>query len=283
MAKRDIWLVSNAMSGSNDARALADLEAYCARADLRIAYRTIFPRDRLPTPAMLDAAGIGLLAIFAGDGTLNATIEHLAGWGGEVLVLPGGTMNLLYHRLFGELAMERAIEAAAFGDAMRVRPTIIQSQFGVGYAGLLAGPGASWNRVREAIRENSIIDMAESTVRAIDLTLGPGGVACVEPALGRREGYPLLQLNPLRDGIEVLAYYAETPREYLEQTFALLRRSFREGPHDNLGKARKIILSSTDGEPFGLLFDGEPHQSSARAEFTLAQCEVDLLATTSDG
>ena len=51
--------------------------------------------------AELDAAGIKRLAIFTGDGSLNAAITNLYGWGGKILVLPGGTMNLLCKRLNG--------------------------------------------------------------------------------------------------------------------------------------------------------------------------------------
>jgi diacylglycerol kinase family enzyme len=79
----------------------------------------------LPTPAALDAAGIGLVAVFAGDGTINSLIESLAGWSGAVLVLAGGTMNLLYHRLHGERTTDEVIAAAARGKSALRRPGVI--------------------------------------------------------------------------------------------------------------------------------------------------------------
>ena len=46
---------------------------------------------------------------------------------------------------------------------------------------------------------------------------------------------------------------------------------------------RALRLASTQGHPFGLLVDGELVEADAEVEFTLAACEVDLLATETDG
>jgi diacylglycerol kinase family enzyme len=279
---RRIWLVNNASSGSNDDAALAAVKACCAAHGFAVARRTVFPEQPLPRPAVLDQAGIELVVVFAGDGTINAVIEGLAGWSGAVLVLPGGTMNLLYHRLHGERALEETVVAAARGEAAKRRLSAIRSAYGDVFAGVLAGPGASWGRVREAMREANAVELAAGTIEAIEETLTGEKIACIAPPLGRREGYPLLCLTPRANGIEVEAYHAETAREYLEQAWALLKRNFREGPHEVLGLARTIRLASTEGNPFGLLIDGEPAEAAPQAEFALAASEVDLLATERD-
>lgn len=278
-----IWLVANASSGSNDEEALSLLEQTCGEAGCHVAHRTHFPRYELPSIEMLEAADVTTVAIFAGDGTLNATITHLAGWSGSILVLPGGTMNLLYHRLHGERDMAQVIHAAAKGHTTPVRPAIVRAEKGSALAGLMAGPGTSWNHVREAMRDKSVVEMAEQTVEAFEETVGGAMVRCARPELGRAEGYPLVLLNPTERGIEIVAYHAENAMEFLEQSFALLKRDFREGPHETLGSASELVLQSVDGEPFGLLIDGEPAQTQGdTASFTLAKCEVDLLATQFD-
>jgi hypothetical protein len=281
--ERAIWLVNNESSGSNDDAALAALEECCGEHGLRVARRTVFPAQPLPTPAGLDAAGIDLVAVFAGDGTINSLIGALAGWGGAVLVLPGGTMNLLYHRLHGERPLDEVVAAVARGEAELRRPGVIRCRHGDAYAGMLAGPGTSWGRVREAMRDAAVVELAESTIEAIDATLTGEMIACAEPPLGRREGYPLLCLEPGEDAIEVVAYYAESAGQYLEQTWALLRRNFREGPHELLGAVRAVRLASTRGNPFGLLIDGEQAEAAPAVEFALAASEVDLVATGPDG
>jgi hypothetical protein len=282
MRERAIWLVNNAHSGSNEESALAALEQCCGRHGFAIAGRTALPAEPLPTPAVLDAAGIARVAVFAGDGTVNSLIAGLGGWSGAVIVLPGGTMNLLYHRHHGERAIEHTIAAIAAGEARMVRPAVIRTPERDAYAGLLAGPGASWGRVREAMRAQQIGDLAASTVQAIDESLTGEMVACVAPTLGRPEGYPLLNLTPRDEGIEVEAYHAETAGEYLEQAWALLRRNFREGPHDVLGSAQVVRIASTDGNPFGVLIDGEQAAAGPELEVRLARSEVDLVATEPD-
>lgn len=279
---RALWLVTNAASGSNSAAALEALEQCCGEQGFRIAHRTTFPEQDLPTAAMLDAGNIDRVAVFAGDGTINSLLTALAGWSGAVLVLPGGTMNLLYHRLHGDRTMEEVVASVERGQVRMRRPGVIRSRYGTAFAGMLAGPGTSWGRVREAMREVDVAGLATGAVEAIEETLAGDKIACTSPPLGRAEGYPLVTLTPHDSGIEVEAYHAESAGEYLEQTWALLRRNFREGPHDVLGSARTVRLASTEGKPIGLLVDGERAEAAAEVEFTLAACEVDLLATEFD-
>ena len=100
--KQSLWLVVNDASGSNDEEALAALRSCCDGCGFAVEREICFPRESLPSPATLDAAGVATVAVFAGDGTVNALVAALAGWSGAVLVLPGGTINLLYHRLHGQ-------------------------------------------------------------------------------------------------------------------------------------------------------------------------------------
>ncbi len=203
----------------------------------------------------------------------------LYGWGGAVLVLPGGTMNLLYHRLHGERDMAEVLAAVGAGRARRCRPDILRCDRGDGLSGVMAGPGTQWNEVREAIRKTDIPAVATGVAAAIGKSVAAPMIACADPALGRPEGYPLAMLTPEAGGFTVDAYHAETLDEYLAQGLALLKRDFRDGPHDRLGKVEAVTIENFSGEPVGLLIDGEPADAGARVRFTLAACEVDLLAT----
>jgi len=281
--KQRLWLVINDASGSNGSQALASLEQSCGGAGLALERIVRFPEHPLPSAAELGRAGIGLVAVFAGDGTAGALVDQLAGWGGAVLVLPGGTMNLLFHRLHGERETDEVIRLVAAGEATPVRPGVIACRVGTALADLLAGPGTRWYEVREAMREADVLAVAGSAAQALGETLGTPGIACRDPAVGRDEGYPLVMLTPTDEGIRVCGFYAATPREFLEGSWALLRRRFREGPHDELGLVERITLASTAGEPFGILIDGERAESPGEEEFRLVPCAVDLLATQADG
>lgn len=281
--RQQIWLVTNDASGSNDEQAREELEQCCGSAGFDVTRTVCFPAEDLPDPAALDAAEIALLAVFAGDGTTNAVIGNLAGWDGAVLVLPGGTMNLLYHRLHGERAVDEVVRMAAGGQAAPRRPGMIRCRQGTAYADLLAGPGTSWYDVREAMREADVLGIAESAANAIGETFATPGIVCRDPRLGRAEGYPLVMLTPSDTGIRVSGFHAETIGDYLREGMALLTRKFREGPSDDLGTVQEVTLASTEDEAFGILLDGEKVESPAEEVFRLVPCEVDLLATLSDG
>lgn len=280
-AKR-IWLINNEASGSNDADALLACEHACDDNSLHIAQRTTFPAQELPSPELLDAAEIEIVVVYAGDGTINSALQALAGWDGAVLVLPGGTMNLLYHRLFGDADLEDAVTAVSQGNAFTRNPGIITSNCGTAYAGILAGPGTEWANVREAMRDVAPLEMAGEARRAFAETVWGQRLRCAEPNFGTREGYPLILLNPRDHGIEADAYHAESAAEFTEQLFAIVRRDFREGPHDRLGSADRFVLESVDGAGFGILFDGEPCDADGATEFVLEPAKVNLLATLAD-
>lgn len=289
--RRRIWLITNAASGSATPAMLTDLDLQLRDAGLRIAQHSTFPARELPSPAVLDAAEVDLVAIFAGDGTINAALTTLSGWSGAVLVLPGGTMNLLHQRLFGEASVVETLDAVASGLAGRCLPKIISSPLGLTFAGLLAGPGTAWNDVREALRGADLASLPGDIGEALTHSLSGPMIHCAEPPLGRAEGYPLLLATPLADGIELKAYFAETPVDYLAQGLALARRDFRLGPHELLGTATRLVLAGDrseedgggSGAGFGILLDGEPVWADGPTEFTLVQSPVDLLATETDG
>lgn len=274
-----VWLVHNALSGSNSEAALAALVEALHAAGAELHRIIAFPEEPAPTPENLRTAGVDVVAVFTGDGSIHAVVTGLDGWEGAVLVLPGGTMNLLSHRLHGDADALDIIARAAAGRARRHRPTVIGSRHGVALTGVLAGPGAAWNDVREAIREPDVASVVTSVSDAIGVSTSGASVVCREPACGREEGYTALMLTPGDDGLRLDGYYAATLADYARQGIALLRRNFRDGPHDELGAFADVVLASPQGEPMELLIDGEPLRAGAEERFTLATCAVDLLAT----
>jgi hypothetical protein len=121
--------------------------------------------------------------------------------------------------------------------------------------------------------------MAEGTSDALAETTGGSMVRVCGPRLGKDEGYPLIEFTPSHRGIQLDAFHAEGAGELLQQSWALLRRNFREGPHTRLGLVDEVTLETCDGAPLEVLIDGEPATLPPKATFTVAPCEVDLLAT----
>lgn len=280
MGTAKAWLVVNARSGSNSAAARDALERSLAAHGLTPERIIEFPDEDLPTAASLREAGVARLIVFTGDGSLNAAIKAVAGWDGELLVLPGGTMNLLSARLHGaETGYEEILDCIHRGAYRPVRPVMACCDAGCAHAGLLVGPGTAWAEVREAMRDFDIPGLARGTGEALAEMTGGARVRMVDPLIGHEDGYPLLELTPSHRGLQVEGYRPEGPGDFLQQGWAMLRRRFREGPHERLGLYDRLVIENCAGEPLELLLDGEPARLGSRAEFSVEECPVDLLAT----
>ena len=276
---KSIWLLANARSGSNSEAAREALRAACEEQGIGIDRTICLPKDDLPDPVMLDEGGCECLAIFTGDGTLNAAITGLYGWGGAVLVLPGGTMNLLSTRMHGQADVPAILERFAHGAMRRWRPQVARCEVGDALAGLLVGPGTAWSEVREAMRDIDLAATAESATQALSETAGGIRVRCAEPSAGREDGYPLVSITPSHRGMKLDGYYADDWADFARQSLAVLRRDFRQGPHESLGLFDDQVFQSCGNGPIGVLIDGEPAELPPRARIALASCEVDLLAS----
>ena len=271
-----LWLVVNPASGSNSAEAVRGVTAAFAAAG-HPAAQVLDVTDGLPERRALEQAGVATLAVFTGDGTINAVATALEGWGGALLPLPGGTANLLARALHGE--RDAAGIAAALPRLVRRRRHCIRTAHGPALAEVLAGPGATWSDVREGLRERDVGEIAGAAVSAIrQSTVGPM-VALVAPAIGRAEGYAGIRLAPAADGMAVEGYGAERIGDYLAQGLALLRRNFREGPHEALGAHPSLLCRSLEGAPIPLMIDGERRDGAAEERFSLAPFALDLLGS----
>lgn len=276
---RTVWLVCNEASGSNDEQAVGAVSAALVEAGFTLARIIRFPEEPAPEPAVLSQAGVDMLTVFGGDGTVHSVVTSAIGWDGAVLVLPGGTMNILARKLHGEAPAPEIVARLASGPLRRTRPPVVRSRHGVGLSGALAGPGAIWNEVREAMRAANVLDLVSAAREAITHSTSGPKVVCEQVDCGREEGYAAITVTAHEDGLEAKGYYAETLGDFAGQGIALLNRNFRNGPHDELGRHRRLRLVCPQQEPMGLLIDGEPFDGGMEETFELAPCEVDLVTT----
>lgn len=274
-----LWLVVNSASGSNDDAALmALLETLDTHG--HPAARVIDCRQEdLPTRAALETGRVATLAVFAGDGTVSALLPPLEGWGGQVLVLPGGTTNLLAKMLHQPCETDPIIAAFASGAARPEQRACVRLPGHTALCEVLAGPGAKWSDVREGLREGDVSTVASTALEAVKDSAGGAAVLIAEPALGHPEGYAGVRIVPGSSGLEVDGYRSDGVADYLKQGLALLQRDFREGPHDELGSHPQLLCRSADGAPIELMIDGERVTSETEVRFSLATLALNLLAT----
>jgi len=277
--KSACWLIVNPASGDGFEQEADRVAALLNDRAWFVSRRITFPDTMLPTREDLDAEGVELAVVFAGDGTANAVLHHLRGWRGRVLVLPGGTMNLLATRLHGTAQTDQILDVVAANGASARSIATVRHEAGAAFAELLVGPGTCWHQVRETMREGPITDVATEAIEAMRTTTDAPGVQVKDTPRARAAGYPLVAIVPGEFGLQIDGYYAEQPLEFAAQAWQTVRRRFREGPHDRIGLADRVAIASADGSPVPCLSDGEPMQIPSGYEFTAGRSEVKLLAT----
>lgn len=274
-----LWLVVNSASGSNDDTAQAALIKTLTAYGLAPARVIDCSAESLPTRTALEAGGVATLAVFTGDGTVGALLPPLEGWGGQALVLPGGTTNLLAKMLHQPCETDLIIAEFSSGAARPGQRPCIRLPDHTALCEVLAGPGAKWSDVREGLREGDVSTVAVTAIDAVKESAGGAMVLIAEPALGHEEGYAGVRLAPAPDGLIVDGYRSDGVADYLKQGLALLQRDFREGPHDELGTHPQLLCRSADGAPIELMIDGERVTGAAEVRFSLAILALNLLAT----
>ena len=272
----DTWLIYNGASGSHDDAALQQLIAALSAAGHAPA-KVLDCKDGTPGADEANADGLGMLVVHGGDGTLSRTLGGLEGFGGTVLPLPGGTFNLLAREMFGERDPLEIVALLGDSGLVPTRRACIRGEGVLALAELLAGPGAKWADVREELRESNLGEMiVKGWDAAATSAVGPM-VALAEPAVGSAEGYAGIRLCPRSAGMTIDGYRAEGLGDYLQQGIAILRRDFREGPHDELGTARRVVCRSLDNAPIPLMVDGERREGASGLTFSLDTFDCDLL------
>lgn len=280
MTHSPLWLLTNAASGSNNDAAVDDLAASLAAAGCPPMRQISFPDEDLPTREELEAAGVATLAVFTGDGTINAVASALEGWSGALLVLPGGTQNLMAKSLHGDVPAEAIIGALAQGR--KVRRRAIRTSQGTALVELLAGPGAMWADVREGVRDLDLGAIAETFGNALRQTREGPGVRLSDPDVGKAEGYRAVRVGCSGDLLEADGYDFADFGEFAAQGFAMLvKRDFRQGPHDELGTFEAITLASE--APIALMIDGERREGGHEERVTCDTFALDFITTTPAG
>ena len=274
-----LWLVANSASGSNDENSLAALVEQLGGAGHAPARVIDCAAEDLPRRAALEQAGVATLVVFTGDGTVSALLPPLEGWSGQALVLPGGTTNLLARLLHSPCETGAIIAAFTAGRSRPVRQPCVRMSAHVALCEVLAGPGAKWSDVREGLREGQLGMVASTALDAVKDSAGGAMVQVANPVLGHDEGYAGVRIVPHAQGLVVDGYRSEGFADYLKQGLALIKRDFREGPHDALGTHPALVCRSADGSPIELMVDGERATGQGEERFSLATLAVDLLAT----
>lgn len=269
--------IYNERSGSCDPAIVSEIKDLFARGGWPIGQVRTIDDGPLPTARQLDEVGIGLAIVLGGDGSLAAAAQALTGWDGTLLALPGGTMNLLAHRLHGDLDPVEIVAAYLDGRGTVLHTPVIRGDDITAYTGIIVGPTAAWGNVREALRNRDLAALAEKVPEALTATF-EGPAVSLE---GDDTSYPAIFVEPGVKGLRAYGVLASNAGELFGHGWAWLSGDFRDGPSESLGVAASMKLES-EAPTLDLLVDGEKATANTPLDLRIAQSGVRFFAAQGD-
>lgn len=268
-----LWLITNPASGSASDAKCATIEAAIAEAGFALAGRTLFPERPLPTADELDAARADIVALFAGDGTINAAACALDRWAGRMLVLPGGTMNMLARAIHGSIDGPAIVHAAARG-ADDIRLPYVEAGPHRAFVALIIGPVAAWAHAREAVRAGRFATFRRAVRLAFHRSLSRG--ITVSGAARARQRQHAVVAIPGQDAMEVSAIGFDGWMGAARLGMTWLTGDWRSAPHVAVSHRAEATVSGT--RSLHALFDGE--EAKLRAPVRISHGHTRLLFIT---
>ena len=269
----DSLFIFNERSGSYDPALVAEIEQLFAQGEWPLSSVRDIGEAPLPDAARAKAENLGLIVVLSGDGTLAAVADSLTGWEGTLLILPGGTMNLLSRTLHGDRTAQEIVRAYLDGQGSVLRPPVIRADDITAYTGIIVGPTAAWGNVREALRNLDLTALADQVPAALAATFDSPGVTLE----GEEQDYPAIFVEPSLAGLRAYGVLAAGAGDLFRHGWAWLAGDFRDGPSEPLGKAAHFKMCS-DGETLDLLVDGEKADTQSPLEMTLGRAGVHFFA-----
>jgi len=266
-----VWLIANSNSRATDETMIAGACEAIRGAGAEVVRTIDLASEVLPEAADNPP---DMIASLGGDGTANAVIRRFGTEDGPaLLILPGGTMNLLAQRLHGEAPLVQVVESALSQGRIVALPLIEGPNF-LSLVGVIAGPASAWADVREDLREGAIEELITDVKAALEATFAGPAVRL----RGHLDDHAALFVEARADGLHVHDIRAESTLDLIRHGWAWLRRDFLGGPTERLEKGRDIVIESSDAEIM-LLVDGEMSSASAPLTLSWGSCPARLIAT----
>lgn len=271
---RRLWFVTNIKSGTATPARADALVAVFAERGLDLAGRTAFPGDALPTPQALDAAGVDTVVLFAGDGTINAAVAALLDWTGGILILPGGTMNLLARLLHGP-ADPAAIIAAAVERGRKTALPYVAVAGHRALVGLILGPAANWVRARELVRAGRLRGLMRALKHAWGRTFSHGIRLAGVPGL--KHGAQAVLVRAERDRLDIAAIDARDFRGIASLGWEWLTGDWVAA--SEVTQCHATSFRTTGRKPALALVDGEPVMLEPGSDVSIGRTRDLFIAT----
>lgn len=221
--------------------------------------------DCLPQLKHLAAQSPDLLVVWGGDGTLKAALETAGQVTPNLLLLPGGTMNLLPRSIHGDKGWQQIVADVLASPKRRMLPAgrVNDDLF---FCAMLAGAPARFAEARESLRRGELVKAATEARAAIDtlntLALSAnyadgysfkGGQLPTTSMIGAVVG----SLTKAGVGMEVAALAEPTTGGALNVVWTSFFTDWRSAPGVTTAPATSLEIGNEAGDDIPLIVDGE--------------------------
>lgn len=281
-----IEVVANCASGSVGKTAPAEVEKILADLGLAATVHAPEPADLMASLKAAVAAKPDLLVVLAGDGTARAAAELCGPSGPMIAPLPGGTMNMLPHAIYGQRSWQEALSLALTVGVERPigGGEVDGARFMV--AAILGAP-ALWAPAREAAR----FGMARKAIRSARLALGrafSGRLRYILDNGPREKAEALIFMCPLTskglseddDALEAAGVDVHNAVEAAQLGFHALTGDWRNAPNVEVERCKIARVWAANGIP--ALLDGESVRLKALTEIRYVPKIARMLALPKD-
>lgn len=254
-----LGIIVNERSGSVPEDGRAQLEALI----LEEGHEPVLPADLEGSleeqVESLNAANCEAIAVWGGDGTICAVLQTTNGKV-PVLVLPGGTMNLLPKRLHNdELDWKKIVHNVLKNP----QPGWISAGEVDGqrfYVAALFGQLTHIGASREAVREGAILQAVSILTDRDALAIESNILIEVDQKDGMRDcpATAAAVIPSESDGLEIAVIAPDNHLDLAASAMDALARGWRESAHFHAEGATAIRMRHAEGKAIPATIDGEP-------------------------
>ncbi len=242
------------------------------------------PEDCTGQIRMLAEKNPDLFMVWGGDGTIRSALSIAGPITDRLLILPGGTMNLLPKAIHGEKSWDEIVRDVLKARTRRTLPAgeVNGELF---YCAMLAGAPARFAEVRESLRKGDIGAAAAGAAEAIDTLKSlhlvasyADGYSFVDSRLPVSSvvGAVIGPLTRTGSGMEVASLANPTATGALNVVWTSFFTDWRKADGVETAPAISLDIGNDDGGDIPMIADGEPVAAApvARVRFVekASQC-----------
>lgn len=223
------------------------------------------------------------IAVWGGDGTICAVLQS-ANANVPVLVLPGGTMNLLPKRLHNdELDWKKIIQSVMSNPKSSwISAGEVDGQrfYVAALFGQLTHIGAS----REAVREGELLQAVSILTDHDALDIESNILIEVDQPGGVREcpATAIAVIPAEQNGLEIAVIAPDSHMDLAASAMDALARGWRESAHFHAEGATAVRMRHAEGKSISATIDGEPFKAGEVVSISFVQKAACVLVSGGD-